>query len=234
MSSIGLAQASSFNALNNNALNNSEIKVRRASQGSEPEILGDIYLEETNMVIWQRELSETLKNSVDIFAKANPTFQASMTVTPQTVLASISQSLGDTAQQELSENIAELVEMFCCLFELKRVGLRLTVLNRAMCPKFHIDRIPCRLVTTFQGIATEWLPHQAVDRQKLGLGSNGKLDSESGLYKAANDIQQLNCGEVALLKGELWEGNENAGLVHRSPALPTGESRLLLTLDFSY
>jgi len=51
MSSIGLAQASSFNALNNNALNNSEIKVRRASQGSEPEILGDIYLEETNMVI---------------------------------------------------------------------------------------------------------------------------------------------------------------------------------------
>ena len=157
-----------------------------------------------------------------------------MTVTPQTVLSSISKSLGDTAQQELSENIAELVEMLCCLFELKRVGLRLTVLNRAMCPKFHIDRIPCRLVTTYQGIATEWLPHQAVDRQKLGLGSNGKLDSESGLYKTANDIQQLNCGEVALLKGELWEGNENAGLVHRSPALPAGESRLLLTLDFSY
>ena len=233
MSSIGLAQASSFNALNNNAQNNSEIKVRRASQGSEPEILGDIYLEETNMVIWQRELSETLKNSVDIFAKANPTFQASMTVTPQTVLASIGQSLGDTAQQELSENIAELVEMFCCLFELKRVGLRLTVLNRAMCPKFHVDRVPTRLITTFQGIATEWLPHQKVNREKLGLGSNGKPDSESGLYQNPHDIQQLSCGEVALLKGELWEGNEKAGLVHRSPALPVGESRLLLTLDFS-
>ena len=234
MSSIGLAQASSFNALNNNALNNSEIKVRRASQGSEPEILGDIYLEETNMVIWQRELSETLKNSVDIFAKANPTFQSSMTVTPQTVFSSISESLADSSQQELCENITELVDMFCYLFELKRVGLRLTVLNRAMCPKFHVDRVPTRLVTTFQGIATEWLPHQAVNREKLGLGSNGKPDSESGLYKNSQDIQQLRCGEVALLKGELWEGNENAGLVHRSPALSADKSRLLLTLDFSH
>jgi hypothetical protein len=229
MNSISPANRSSFDSYDD-----SEVKIRRAAQGDEPGVLTDIYLEQSNMVIWKRELSETLKNSVDAFIKSNPNFQASMTVTPQTVLSSLSESLGDSAQLELRENVAQLVEMFCYLFELKRAGLRLTVLNRAMCPKFHIDRIPCRLVTTYQGIATEWLPHQAVDRQKLGLGSNGKLDSESGLYKTANDIQQLNCGEVALLKGELWEGNENAGLVHRSPALPAGESRLLLTLDFSY
>ena len=196
--------------------------------------MSDIYLAENNIVIWKRELSATLKNSVDAFIKANPTFQASMTVTPQTVFSSISESLADSSQQELCENIAELVDMFCYLFELKRVGLRLTVLNRAMCPKFHVDRVPTRLVTTFQGIATEWLPHQTVNREKLGLGSNGKPDSESGLYKNPDDIQQLRCGEVALLKGELWEGNENAGLVHRSPALSADKSRLLLTLDFSH
>ncbi|WP_297291060.1 DUF1826 domain-containing protein [Oceanicoccus sp.] len=33
------------------------------------------------------------------------------------------------------------------------------------------------------------------------------------------------------MKGELWEGNEGAGLVHRSPSLSAGERRLLLTLD---
>ena len=226
MNSISSAQAPSFDSFDNN-----EVKVRRVAQGSEPGVLTDIYLEENNIVIWERELSATLKKSVDAFIKANPTFQASMTVTPQTVLSSIRKSLGDNTQ--LCESIAELVDMFCHLFELKRVGLRLTVLNRAMCPRFHVDRVPTRLVTTFQGIATEWLPHQAVNREKLGLGNNGKPDSESGLYKNSHDIQQLSCGEVALLKGELWEGNENAGLVHRSPALPADESRLLLTLDFS-
>ncbi|MBL6879560.1 MAG: DUF1826 domain-containing protein, partial [Burkholderiales bacterium] len=46
------------------------------------------------------------------------------------------------------------------------------------------------------------------------------------------DIQRLTAGDVALLKGELWEDNENAGLVHRSPVVPEGQRRLVLTLDF--
>lgn len=229
MKATSTAHAPSFDAFDE-----SEVKVRRATQGNEPEVFTDIYLEETNIVIWQRKLSDALQNSVGAFLKSNPKFQASITVSPQSVLSSISQSLGDTAQYELSENIAELVDMFCCLFELKRAGLRLTALDRAMCPKFHVDKVPCRLVTTYQGISTEWLSHQAVNREKLGTGSNGKPDNQSGLYKNQHDIRQLSCGDVALLKGEFWEGNENAGLVHRSPALAEDERRLLLTLDFSY
>jgi hypothetical protein len=211
----------------------SEINVGRAAQSREPEVLTDIYRGDTNIVIWQRELSETLKNSVDAFVGSNPTFQTSMTLTPQRALSSVRDALGDSSQGELSENIAELVDMFCCLFELKRAGLRLATLDRAMCPRFHVDKIPCRLVTTFQGIATEWLPHQVVNREKLGAGNNGKPDSTSGVYKSPHDIQRISSGDVALLKGELWQGNEGAGLVHRSPEVPAGQPRLLLTLDFS-
>jgi len=210
-----------------------EINVGRAAQSREPEVLTDIYRGDTNIVIWQRELSETLKNSVDAFVGSNPTFQTSMTLTPQRALSSVRDALGDSSQGELSENIAELVDMFCCLFELKRAGLRLATLDRAMCPRFHVDKIPCRLVTTFQGIATEWLPHQVVNREKLGAGNNGKPDSTSGVYKSPHDIQRISSGDVALLKGELWQGNEGAGLVHRSPEVPAGQPRLLLTLDFS-
>lgn len=212
----------------------SAAKVRYASYGSESSVLTDIYLEKTNMVIWRRELPISLKNAVGTLLISNPNFQASMTVTPQCVLSSLKDCFGDMAQSELSENIAELVDMFCCLFELRRAGLRLTALDRAMCPKFHVDNVPCRLITTFQGVATQWLPHQSVNRRKLGVGSLGKSDHESGLYQNSTDIQQLNCGDVALLKGELWQGNEGAGLVHRSPALSNGEQRLLLTLDFSH
>jgi G3E family GTPase len=67
----------------------------------------------------------------------------------------------------------------------------------------------------------------------FGAGSNGKSDLLSGLIRSASDIEQLACGDVALLKGERWEGNANAGLVHRSPAVTAGTRRLLLTLDFS-
>ena len=208
-------------------------KRRFASKSNEPAVLADVYQEHTNIAIWERELSATLKDSIEDVLTSNNGFETAMTVTPQCALSSISEALGTTTRSELSKNIAELVDMFCCLFELERTGLRLAALNRAMCPRFHVDRVPCRLITTYQGVATEWLPHQVVDRSKLGLGSNGQSDLDSGLFRHQRDIQQLNCGDVALLKGELWEGNENAGLVHRSPTVPTGESRLLLTLDVS-
>lgn len=208
-------------------------KYRVMASSKEPEIFTHIYQEDTNIAIWQRKLNKTLENSVKVFLAENPTFQTSMSVTPLSARSSISESLGTSSQSELSENIAELVDMFCCLFELKRAGLRLTALDRAMCPRFHVDRVPCRLATTYQGTATQWLTHQSVDRTKLGTGNNGQPDEQSGLFHNMQDIQQLDCGDVALLKGESWEGNENAGLVHRSPALSAGESRLLLTLDFS-
>ncbi len=206
---------------------------RRAAESNQAEIFADIYQDETNIAIWRRDLSLELQHYIADFLHSSRQLQASMTVTPQNVHACISELLGDTGQNNaLSTDIAELVDMFCYLFELKQVGLRLTTLDHAMCPRFHVDHVPCRLVSTYQGEATQWLPHQAVDRTKLGTGNNGLADERSGIYQSPNDIHQLSAGDVALLKGERWEGNENAGLVHRSPAVNEGERRLLLTLDF--
>lgn len=209
------------------------IAFRCAAESIEPVVLADIYREETNIVIWRRELPSSLRTAVDNFLKANSRFQTSVTVTPKSALASITEALGNSdCYSALSENIAELVDMFCCLFDLGHAGLRLTALDRAMCPKFHTDKVPCRLVTTYQGVATEWLPHNCVDRTKLGPGSQGLPDEHSGLFQNKNVIRQLQAGDVALLKGERWEGNEGGGLVHRSPFASPEQKRLLLTLDF--
>ncbi len=45
-----------------------------------------------------------------------------------------------------------------------------------------------------------------------------------------DNVQYLQAGDVAVLKGEKWQGNEGAGLVHRSPSGQQG--RLLLSLDW--
>ncbi|WP_257476369.1 DUF1826 domain-containing protein [Aliarcobacter butzleri] len=200
---------------------------RHMSQDKQPTVLSDIYKEEINIAIWQRQKQFSVKE----FLALNPTFKKEMILTPQDAFSRVSESFNNN-MSEVSEDIALLVDMFCYLFELKQVGMRLKVLDKAMCPKFHVDKVPCRLVTTYQGTATEWLPHELVDQTKLGWGCNGLADCESGLYKSESDIQQLNCGDVALIKGTLWEDNENAGLVHRSPELITNEKRLILTLDF--
>lgn len=206
---------------------------RQPSIKTDPSVFADIYQDDINISVWQRTLPNELTNAVNDFLATNSTTSAVLAVTPENTVEILKADF-DTKNitAPLSEDIAQLVDMFCCLFDQQRAGIRLTVLDRAMCPRFHVDRIPCRLVTTYQGIATQWLNHEDIDRSKLGAQSQGKSDAESGLLKAQAHINQLTVGDVALLKGENWDDSEGYGLVHRSPPVPTGEKRLLLTIDF--
>lgn len=202
------------------------------SASEQPTVLADIYQSDINIAVWQRQFDEDLTMAISEFIASNPSFSKSISLSPDKAYDKLEFATDGTASKALLENMAELVDMFCCLFDLEEVGLRLAVLNKAMCPRFHFDQVPCRLVTTYHGVATQWLSNDLVDRSKLGRGANGQPDSASGLYNHESDIQQLSSGDVALLKGERWSGNENAGLVHRSPVTSPNETRLLLTLDF--
>lgn len=202
------------------------------SSGDHPTVLSDIYQEHLNIAIWQRDHDEELTHAVRHFLDQNKSVSKSLTLTPENAYEKLEYTTDGTAPKVLLENMAELVDMYCYLFDLKQAGLRLATLDNAMCPRFHVDKVPCRLVSTYHGIATQWLPNHVVDRSKLGHGSNGQPDSVSGLYAKESLVQQVTCGDVALLKGELWIGNENSGLVHRSPAMQNEATRLLLTLDF--
>jgi hypothetical protein len=207
--------------------------IRRSLITSDISVLTDIYQEDVNIAVWQNQLPSDVLKSIDTNMLDQTRLQIKVSVSPNDVIEELiasSSQLGN--QKALCEYIELLVEMFCTLFELKRVGLRLVKLDQAMCPKFHVDKVPCRLVTTLSGIATEWLPHDQVDRSKLGAGSQNLPDEISGIMKDPSNIQHLKVGDLALLKGEGWYNNENCGLVHRSPAVANNNQRLLLTLDF--
>lgn len=200
--------------------------------GDSAEIFGDIYRADVNMAVWQRAVSPALSAECDALLKEGRFRGCSLSL-PTSQLSTLSEAEPVlTAYPALSSDIQLLADMFSLLFELDAVGLRLTPLSGKMCPKFHTDNVACRLVTSYSGPGTQWLPHHCVDRSKLGAGSRGLSDADSGLYPAASDINTLQTHHVALLKGENWEGNEGAGLVHRSPAVAPGQQRLLLTLDF--
>ncbi len=201
--------------------------------GGEPSVLADIYKGDINLAVWHRQLDSAILAAAERVVQAKPSWQLSVAVSPEDTASVVGSALGEGEHSDaLTEDIQQLVDMFCCLFDLKRVGLRLSTLDRAMCSRFHVDIVPCRLVTTYCGVATEWLAEQHLDRRKLGRGNNGKADEESGLYQCAEQVQELGYGDVALLKGEHWEGNKGGGLVHRSPAMRAGTRRLLMTLDF--
>ena len=80
---------------------------------------------------------------------------------------------------------------------------------------------------TDDSLESQWIPHDVVDRTKLGVVRHNQTDELPGLFQSEAVIENLQSGQVALLKGERWEGNEGAGLVHRSPDLDKDERRFL-------
>lgn len=201
--------------------------------GYSPNILTDIYDKDINICIWQRQQSDELITAINNLLTSHKQLDISTPVTQFNTYSILVDKFGDNSDIKiLSDDISLLIDMFCCLFDLHRAGLRLNTLNKAMCPKFHCDKIPCRLVTTYTGPATQWLFNESVNRSVLGVNSKQMPDNLVGVYSHEQDIQHLNQGDVALLKGENWHGNKGSGLVHRSPSVPKGEKRVILTLDF--
>lgn len=132
-----------------------------------------------------------------------------------------------SAGDALIEDIATVAEAIAYLFDTDTVGIRLRLLTAAMCPRFHCDNLPVRLVATYAGPGSEWLPEHAINRAGLGAPAPNRPE----IVRDSHAIQRMQAGDIGLIKGSGWEGSEEKGLVHRSPSLTAGQKRLLLTID---
>ncbi|TRW50174.1 DUF1826 domain-containing protein [Aliidiomarina halalkaliphila] len=203
---------------------------RRAIYGSEADVFTSIFDEQTCMAVWQRSHSKALQADIQSALTAANWRDVRLAAPSNTIADAISKQhhLGDA----LKDDVILLADMLACLFDAEQIALRLARAEQATCPRFHIDHIPARMITTYTGVGTEWLENKYVSRQFLGRGNNGQPDEQSGLIKPDATIQQLRASDVALMKGEAWPKNEGLGFVHRSPN-PQGNPRLMLTLDFA-
>ncbi|WP_252109448.1 MULTISPECIES: DUF1826 domain-containing protein [unclassified Halomonas] len=131
------------------------------------------------------------------------------------------------AGDALIDDVSTIASAIAFLFETETVGVRLRLLDSAMCPRFHCDNLPVRLVSTYVGPGSEWLPAHAVNRAGLGAPRPERPD----IVTDPSAIQTMANGDIALIKGSGWVGCEERALVHRSPALAPGEKRLLMTID---
>ena len=196
--------------------------------------LSRIYEDGVNLCLIERPLPAAIEQFVYQVLQDGKSVEISQPVDP--LHFDFNQLWPNAAQlrgfQDWLADVEWLVTAFCELFDCREAGLRLRTLDKAMCPRFHVDRVPARLICSYGGIGTEWLPEYALDRTKLGMGSCGVLDAESGLITDSSAIRQMPAYAVGLMKGENWAGNEGYGLVHRSPTLTTARPRrLMMTLD---
>lgn len=205
---------------------NKSLSLPIAVRGGKADCLTEIFRDEVNLVVWERTLSDECTAFAHRFSREAGVFERFVGVEADDSVEQIlpAWALELPGAHVWLADVNEVVEMFRCLFEPAAVGVRLHVLPDTMCPRFHTDRVPARLLVTYAGRGTEWLPENLVSRP----GESGPLPDQS---VSEADIEVLPTGGVSLLKGESWIGNEGRGLVHRSPA-PGASPRLVLGLDW--
>ena len=185
----------------------------------------DIYLDDIELI------SVDMPNSDDIEYLSRQFIKSRQDLKLQWVLEledkksidyALPKSIESPLRSMLINQISASSEMLAELLGCNKVGVRLATLRSPMCPRFHVDKIPCRLLITLCGGGTEWIANKDVN-WKIFADTN-----DTTPVKDNAEIQRFKTGHWSLLKGGAWNNNFS-GVVHRSPH--EIDKRLLLSLD---
>ena len=195
--------------------------------------LADFLAESTTVAVWRRrvpalvevgaKLAATSFASEFAFRRSEPwTASLHADLVANGALSEIERSL-------LVADVARLAELLDDLVEAPEIGLRLRALGHEMCPRFHVDRVPLRLLCTYAGPGTEWLAETDVDRALLRAQvTKGACDPA---MRGGAEVRRLAPGHVGVFKGEAWPERAGRGAVHRSPSCGGRGRRLFLSLE---
>jgi len=206
-----------------------------AMLGEHEDILQKIRGRKVNLAIWNRQsgpdvedLLEYLNAPENLHAHSANEMQATGAVSAQRVgrWLALLIPVASAQRSALARDIAMLANLYAGIVGKHGIRIRLERIDSDSCKKFHADWVGIRLLCTYAGPGTQWLPNEAVDRTLLGRGSNEEICLDPGR------IQSLPRYAVGLFKGEAWARNKGHGIVHRSPPISRSrKTRLLLCVD---
>jgi len=111
-----------------------------------PMVMTAIYEPDINLVVWQRELNTALKTYLDELTHGLNALQLRTVIGPSEVEEWLSGLLPAHPQRHMFiADVVQLAEMYGDLFGLNSIGLRLSLINETMCPRFHTDHLACRM-----------------------------------------------------------------------------------------
>ena len=191
--------------------------------------LATIFDADREIAIATRTLPADLAPSVDAQCRTARGWSIALEGAPDTALETeLRERLPIPEQaQALVDDVMALARLMTSLLAVTELRIKLRLLEETMCPRFHCDNVTVRLVTSWLGPGSEWLPEHALDRRGLGAPSPDK----PAIVVDSTAIERLGTGDVALIKGSAWQGEGCGGLVHRSPGLAPGQRRLMMSID---
>ena len=115
----------------------------------------------------------------------------------------------------------------CILYSdiIKKNSLNFSLKTSRGCKRYHIDNVPVRLLVTYYGKGTEWLPRDACNYSAYYNG-----ESNDKIIKIKNRSKFIKPWSIAVFKGQKFKGGTKA-ILHRTPNEALNKNSLLMCLD---
>lgn len=175
------------------------------ARGTDARIFAAIKRDEVTLALWERPPIGDIV--------AGDTFEDVRIETSlarcEAALHEVLVAIDPVAARPLVGDIALLSTCYGAIMGLDRVAIRLERVTGKACWRFHSDFVTVRLLSTYRGPGTQWLPRAS---------------------RSKASFKELRTGDVGLFKGRLLAGQD--AILHRSPPLAEwDEPRLLLVID---
>ena len=120
-------------------------------------------------------------------------------------------------------DMAKISKIYCDIINTDTICF--TLATSRSCKRFHIDNVPVRLLVTYYGTGTEWVPSNACDYSAYYDGKNN-----NEIIKDASAIKFMNTWDIGIFKGNKFTGSAK-GILHRTPDNAINCPSLLMRLD---
>ncbi|TKC99468.1 DUF1826 domain-containing protein [Polyangium fumosum] len=193
--------------------------------GGAPDVLASIHEPSVNVAIWTRPVPPGLGPEMAAWADKKDAFEG---IFDAAEIKAGRPFDPDDDTSPLRSDLGRLLRRFAELTRVRRIQVSFGAIRHDQCRKFHVDYVRLRMVTTYLGPGTEWLPDDGVRREELAPAPLAPAEANRRIVRDPDKVRRANAGDVVLLKGERYPGAERAA-VHRSPPIQElGVTRVVL------
>lgn len=213
-------------------LSEKPLDVAAASWPAEPllRVEDSLRRDDVSLVSWHRPLPGGLDAQLVAWAGGFPARFDEIVETSRPALAAATDGLVASARAWMDADLAHLVARLARLADARRVRVSFGAIRTDQCRKFHVDHLRYRLVTTYVGPGTEWVPDAAVRREALHHPPDCPCDANKEIVRDESAVQHAEPGEVLVMRGA--RHHHLHGAVHRSPPIEgTGRVRVVLIVS---
>lgn len=199
-------------------------------ESDSPEILEALADRQVQLALWRRTLPEGVATALEAWARTRPARWGRIGDPSALVIDDVGAALPTDIRAWVHNDLRTLLHHFALCAGGRKVRLEFGPVLDNQCRKFHVDHMHLRLITTYVGPGTQWVPESAVRRAGFERCYGRVSDANRAIVPDRTRVRHAVAGDVLAMKGV--RHGDGRGVVHRSPPIRgSGRVRVIAVLS---